>query len=243
MRGAWLTGGPCWLKLCENSVSPVKDVLDVRQSSQGPASESPFIRPVLQTSVRDSLFVYGKKTNHSFHIHPEGGQTGSVQSGENNTLKVEPRFRMVLDKYETINQHTEYEDSFLLIHMDSMAIIGGVIASIFIWIMCYRIIRSKGARKYFNLCCTRCCEGGGTSNGRREEIINIRNSNVSKPTVVSISEALTEMEKLQEARAKKKIMHKPTAPEYVMPREEVSRYKELQQVVDKAYKEVMEEDP
>ena len=158
-------------------------------------------------------------------------------------MKVDPRFRMVLDKYETINQHTEYEDSFLLIHMDSIAIIGGVIASIFVWIMCYRLCRSKGARKYINLCCARCCEGGGTSNGRREEVINISNSNVSKPTVVSISEALTEMEKLQEIRAKKKNMHKPTAPEYVMPREEVSRYKELQQAVDKAYKEVMEDDP
>ena len=70
MRGAWLTGGPCWLRLCENSISPPKDVLDVRQNSgrsvQRSISESSVIRPVLQTTVPDALFVYGKETNHSF---------------------------------------------------------------------------------------------------------------------------------------------------------------------------------
>ena len=151
------------------------------------------------------------------------------------------RVSMVLDKYETINQHTEYKDSFLLVHMDSIGIMGGMIASIFLWIMCYRLCRSKGARKFFNRCCSRCCEGGGSSGGRHEEVINI--SNVSKPTVVSISEALHEMEKMHGMKGKKKDQPKPSAPEFVIPKDEVGRYKELQKAVDRAYKEVMEDDP
>jgi hypothetical protein len=51
------------------------------------------------------------------------------------------------------------------------------------------------------------------------------------------------MEKLQGIRAKKKIQAQPSAPEYVVPRKEVQRYNDLQEAVDMAYKEVMEDDP
>ena len=151
------------------------------------------------------------------------------------------RVSMVLDKYETINQHTEYEDSFLLVHMDSIGIMGGLLASIFLWILCYKLCRSKGARKLFNRCCSRCCEGGGSSGGRHEEVINI--STVSKPTVVSISEALNKMEEMHGMKGRKKDQPKPSAPEFVVPKDEVGRYRALQDAVDRAYKEVMDDDP
>ena len=61
--------------------------------------------------------------------------------------------------------------------------------------------------------------------------------------MVSKREALTEMEKLQGIRAKKKNQPKPSAPEFMIPREDVNRYKELQKAVDMAYKEVREDDP
>ena len=36
---------------------------------------------------------------------------------------------------------------------------------------------------------------------------------------------------------------KPSAPEFMIPKDEVGRYKELQKAVDRAYKEVMDDDP
>ena len=68
-----------------------------------------------------------------------------------------------------------------------------------------------------------------------EEVINI--SNVTKPTVVSISDALTEMEQLH-GIGMKKTHHKPSAPEYMVNAEELAQYKVLRDEIRKAKREL-----
>ena len=125
-------------------------------------------------------------------------------------------------------------------HLDSIGIMGALAGSLFIMFLSYKICKSKGARRYINVCCSRCCENRGSNSGRHEEVINI--SNVTKPTVVSINDALTEMEQMHGIRPKK-THQKPSAPELMIPSEEMNRYRVLQREVERARKEVMEDDP
>ena len=67
-------------------------------------------------------------------------------------------------------------------------------------------------------------------------------SNVTKPTVVSISDALNEMEQLH-GIGTKKTHHKPSAPEYMVQADELAHYKRLREEIQRAKKELEEDDP
>ena len=79
---------------------------------------------------------------------------------------------MVLDRYNTENVHNEFKESFMMVHLDSIGIMGALAGTMFIMFLSYKMCKSKGMKRYINVCCSRCCETRGAAGGRRDEIIH-----------------------------------------------------------------------
>ena len=168
-----MAGGPCWLSMRRNNEDSLQpagvEKGDVREAPTGATkgntnSDSASRTVVHKISVQDPVLVHGQAADHSFHVSHDKWKFRSLESREN----IDLRFKMVLDHYNNENIHNEFEESFLMVHLDSIGIMGALVASLFIMFISYKLCKSKGVKRYVNVCCSRCCKTRGTA-GREEK--------------------------------------------------------------------------
>ena len=163
-----MAGRPCWLKACKNEGSTQSAAPDVGQDPAGTpkraANKHPTSRTVVhQISVQDPVLIHRPPTVSNIYNQNHQQSLGGVESRES----VAVRFKMVLDKYQTSNVHNEYEESFMMVHLDSIGIMAGLSGAMFMMFLIYKLCKSKGVRRYANICCNHCCESNGLNDRGR----------------------------------------------------------------------------